>query len=584
MKVPQYGTQRVQPEVEPSAKITAVPTPESLGAGVADVVSRLGSGFANDLLAKHKEQADTSALLDFDNKTAAFEQSAVYDPTTGAINTVKGQDAVGLSQKIGDAFDQFTGPLLAGLTPDQQQAAARLASARRQGIVKRLDSYASDQIDAFHASTVKDGLENSINLAVANATTDPARVALELQRQQLIIHGYAHTQGLSPEAEQAMQTSAATQTHKGVIEQMLANDHDQAAQVYFDQHKDEIAGTALTPIEAALKTGSLVGESQRQSDLILAHTANESDALDLAKTIQDPKLRDATEERITHAWTLKENADRQAKEKAYITATNQIEANPAKGIHAVDPTILSQLPAPERDSLLTYAKRLIEPGGEQKVNPQTYYSLMNMAGGVDPKTGKEDPTQVAAFAKLNLMTYINDLGNRVSPQFEQLTDIQKAIRDKKPVDDKLDGFRTNEQIFNDTLTRAGVSPKISTSGTSDNDKEIAKMRGALDDKVMALQRLTGKKANNEDVQGLMDDLMKTAVTQKGAGFFKSLLYGFSLPMSDTSKRIGDITVDDIPAADRAHIVDLLKGAGRPVTDASVLNLYLAGLRKSGAIK
>jgi hypothetical protein len=569
MRVPQYGAQKVQLDTEPSARITAVPTPDTFGAGIGDVVSRLGAGFANDLAAKHKQQADESALLDFDNQTAAFEAATIYDPQTGVLNTVKGKDAVGLSQKVGGQFDQFTGPLMAQLMPDQQMAAAKLASQRRQGMTRTLDSYGSQQIDAYDKSVTEDGLTNSINLAVANAAIDPARVNTELQRQQMIVHGYAQHQGLSPEATQAMLTEVATKTHIGVVNQLLASDQDQAAQVYFDQHKDEIAGTALTSVEEALKRGSTVGESQRQSDLIMQHVSTLKDALDLVQTIQDPKLRDATEERVTRAWSLKEEGDRQQEESLMKTAANAIDANPAKGAFAIPPATWSSLSVGQRTQLELYAKRNA-PGETGIVTDQpTYYRLYSQAS-----------TAPAEFEKVNLLDYLTRLDKA---DFKQLVELQGSVRKKDgTVDDKLDGFRTNEQIFNDTLTTSGIDPKVSSAGNGANDQEIAKLRKALDDKVMSLQRMTGKKATNEDVQGLMDGLVQSVVTQKGSWF--GLIPFSGVPLRDQSKRVGDLTAGDIPAATRAHLVELLKGAGRPVTEDSVLNLYLAGLRKSGAIK
>jgi hypothetical protein len=114
-------------------------------------------------------------------------------------------------------------------------------------------------------------------------------------------------------------------THVGVIDRLLANDQDLAAKQYYDAHKADVTGAATIAVERALEEGSTRGESQRQADTITAKAATLGDALTQVRAIADPKVRDATEERVRKFFSEKAENLRQQRDAGMQRATNLVE-------------------------------------------------------------------------------------------------------------------------------------------------------------------------------------------------------------------------------------------------------------------
>ena len=203
---------------------------------------------------------------------------------------------------------------------------------------------------------------------------------------------------------------------------------------------------------------------------------------------------------------------------------------------------------------LDAGKQLAE-GKEVETDFETLYGLYEAA--------RDNPT---AFSTVNLRDFVDKLSKQ---DLEQLANMQLSIRnaDRRAADAVIDGFMTNQQIVNDALLSAGLDPTPAPG--SEQIESVIRLRREVDRQVQALQTRTGKKATNQDVQTIVDELLTTVTLEKGTwlGFFTSG------PFTDVQKRIGEVTIADMPAQLRRQAEDSLRRNGQVVTDESVLALY-----------
>ncbi len=216
---------------------------------------------------------------------------------------------------------------------------------------------------------------------------------------------------------------------------------------------------------------------------------------------------------------------------------------------AIPPALWTKL-SPQTQEALTrqFAHNL--KGTQQTTDQNVWYEVQRGLSSEDPKTRQE-------WAKKNLLEY----RGKLSPSdFQELAKMQGAISKGDP-DGHLTAARTVNGMVDDTLRTLGIdpTPKQSTSETSDAAK-AAKFRRAVQDQLTGLETAQGKKATPEQTQQIIDAMTKQVVT--GKGWF-----------GDSTKRRFEVTVEDVPKEEKAKIIDALTRAGRPISDAIIVDLF-----------
>jgi hypothetical protein len=301
--------------------------------------------------------------------------------------------------------------------------------------------------------------------------------------------------------------------------------------------------------------------------------STEAEAIGEAQQIQDPKLRDEVQSRIEHAWQLRDQQQRQAREEQSRQAAEAIAQAKAqreqlmtqlanaidvqKSTDAVPPAVWSQLTIQERNALDSYAKRLDETGGKIKTDQQHWYGLMQYA--------QDNPKEFAAH---NLLL---DRARLSDSDFQEMVKLQKNVRDgnQKEVDKVIDGIRTPRDIIQKALHDIGLKRK-------DNGYEDAELQllEKTDERVDALQRNSGKKATDADVQKIVDGLVIDVEAFKGGSILSFLPGGAPLFDSKIQKRAFQMTVGDIPPSERPKLQQALRSMGLPVSDQAEVDLYV----------
>jgi hypothetical protein len=579
--VPVYGPRKVLTAPLPSVRKTAAATELSAGVGVEQKRAELaltqgragvavGSAIAQfggtlgevshvlgkQAIAMRKEEqdrADDIAVLHYQRGIAEWENDRLYNPETGAL-TKHGTDSFGLPETIASEYAELTGSLAAELTNDTQRiAAAKIASTRAVTLDLTLRRHVYTEMQRYEGQELQATVVNARNAAIAKAT-DPRAVGLELSTAVSAITTHGPRLGLGPK-EIAQQVEAVqTEIHVGVIDSLLAQDLTKTAEIYFEETRSQITGTAIARIEKALDEGKVRKQAQERADAILAAGGTLTQQREQARAIEDPEVRDSVMQRLEHEAAVQEKTWRDNDEAELRIIYDVVDRT--HDVTKIPPGKWANLDGSTRSALRGYANALAK-GIPVETDWHAYYVLMQAAG--------DDP---ASFIKENLLGHRNELGE---VEFKQLTSLQLALRqgDQRSADKELGGFQTKTEILDGALAAFKIDPNPK-AGTKEA-AAIAQLRRMLDLRVQTFEDLIGKKPTNVDMQRMLDGLL--GATDTIPGNFWNFWPG-GRPFFDVQKRLIDTTVEDIPAADRLLIEQALRAKGRPVSDVTVLDVWI----------
>lgn len=549
--VPKYNGPQVAEKAIVGTRVnTELPANAVAGAGSEKIFKP-----AMDILQKGKDDADQLAIMEADKKLTQLETSLLYDKQNGALNR-RGKDAFGLPDEVGQSYSKSAKEIEDSLSnPNQKFAFQRMAQDRGLSIDRTIQKHVGAEIKNYDDQETSAYVKTQMDLAVT-AYQDPDKINQAIESQKVAIAAHAQRNGMPPEWIKLKTEEAQSQTHAAVIDRMLANGDDRSAKSYFDANKDFIDGKQAAALEKDLHISSIAGESQRISDKIYASGLSMTESISEAKKVDDPKLRDATIERIKDNFNLKKVAERDAAEKTSLNFTNMVDKGMSiNDIMKKSPRQWAALPEGERSSLKRYYEHA-SSGKAIETDFQQYYDLKTLASSKETQD---------SFLETNLMQYRDKLGNS---ELKELMTLQAGIRNGDDKSKKqLDGYRTDKMIVDGALAAAGYDTSLKGR---DADK-VVKFQRMVDEQVAQIQEKTGKKATNADVQKITDGLMIEVVTNKG------LIW-------DTKKRAFDLEsgedVEDIVIAkdERRKIEDSLKRAGRPVNTQSINELYLRKMK------
>lgn len=541
----------VLPAELPGARITAQPTAEAFGASQGRGLMKVGEAVSR-VIERERLAADQIAVLEAERQLGETENALLYDPERGVLNR-KGRNAFGAPEETLTAFDERIREIENGLTNDRQRLAFRRSAVRRRlDLDRTVQRHVAAEIQRYDLEQTNAFVSTETSAAIA-AAGDAERVGLGIARTRAALADFANRHGLPREWVEQRAGEAVGRIHTGVIERLLAQGADRAAEQYFKATRAEIPGTELARIEKALEEGSLRGESQRRADAIVAKHDDLGGAIEAAKRITDPKLRDAVEQRVRDHFRIKDEIERDLRERTFRTAANALEASRGD-LSVIAPGDWVRLDVEQRRALETRSRQLRE-GVEPVTNWDRYYALLSLAA---------EPATLRQFTSIDLMRYRHELADT---EFKELVAKQAALRQGKNVDEALDGYRTTKQIVDDALAAIGIDP-TPKQGTKHAERVNA-FRRAVDERILDLQDRTGKKATTQDVQAIVDTLIVRGRIP-GSGI-----------LWDTRKRLFelepgeafDVEVDEIPPAERRKIEEALRRHNRPVTPEAIVELF-----------
>ena len=576
-QVSRYGGLKVATSPLPGVRKSAAETPISEGAGLAEARAQTGQAIAGvgagafqlgankwaEVVQQERDFADQVANLAADTSLVEWSNARLRDADKGAL-AQHGKAAFGLPEQVSREYEDYATKVESTLTTDRQRMAfARSRAQRKIALMADVHYHTSAETERFAAGEHEAAIAANTTAAIGHATNPPL-LALDLAKIDQTLQERAVHLGLGPEARAQARLATRSDVHLGVIDRLLAEDKPQFAQAYLDEAKDEIAGDKLATLEKALEIGGLRQRSQAKADEILQTATTREDALAAVRAIDDPKLRDEVQARVRQDFDERKQADAEAHHQLLITAGNLIDRTGR--FDRIPPATVAQMTVQEKASLQQYARE--RASGTLTTDWQVFYSRMTEAG--------DDPQ---AFAERKLF---EDRGRLGDTEFKRLLELRLNIKEgnRQAADKELVPFQTRAQLVDDTLTLYGIDPNAKPD--SAEGKAIAQLRHMVEQRVELLQSVTGRKATNQDIQSELDQILSTSVTVPGS-WWNIVRRG--KPFFDVRKRLPALTIDDVPKALRPQIEAALTARRQPVSDATVLNLYLEHLlRQQGVAK
>ena len=499
-----------------------------------------------------RDSANQTAAIGASNRLSEWHAEYFYHQEHGAF-LKKGKDALTLPEEARASFESAAGAIEAGLANDDQRLAfSKLRAQTWQSSQLDVLRHVTKESRDYQASELSSLIDNKVNEAQQSAL-DPKMVAVHLQTAVSALRTNGPKVGMGPEEIDAKQRAVQTKVHVGVISNLLAQEQDQKAATYYAATKGQIDGDQQDAIQKALDEGTLRGQSQKAADTILREGGTLTEQRAKAKAIDDPKLRDQVENRIEHEAAIRDRVEREQETETMRQGYDLLDRG--ADVTKIPPALWSNYSGATRSAMRAYAIQRAK-GVPIETDLPTYYGLMQKAGS-DPE----------AFVTTNLLQYRGKLDD---VEFKQLTGLQLSMQrsDTKAADKDLAPFQTRSQLLDNTLTLHGIDPNAKP-GTPEG-QAIAQLRRMVDRRVEFLQD-SGKKATNADIQSEIDGLLSQSVTVPGSWWN---IFPGGRSVSDTSKRLLNLTIGDVPATDRAQIEAALRARGRAVSDATVLDLYL----------
>lgn len=573
------GQRQVSTMALPGVRLTAAETPESRGAGLAiakgrttEAMGELGGTVGT--LAYHeysriqqeeRQKANQVALIAASNKLDAWELKTLHDPQAGALQK-KGSDSFTLPEAIDQDFEKVSSEIEQGLgNEDQKLAFARLKAQRGGNVRMTVARHVAGQRQAFDASEFDATVKNKSSLAVANAL-DPRRAAQELSDGVTAIKAYGQRNGLGPEAISAQVNAFRSDTHIGIISNLLANEQTKAAQIYFEETKHDISGDKLDDVTRALNVGTTRKRAQEETATILAQGGTLQEQRARAKQIDDPDVQDEVLQRIEHEAGVRQAQEQQTERDNLNTAYNIVTQT--HDVSNIPPGLLSNLGA-HQPALQSYADRLSR-GEPPTTDMGTLYDLMTLSSA--------NPEQ---FLRTNLLGYMDKVGKE---DLEQLMRLQTSMRsggDKKTADGIFVSERAQNEIVDEALMKTGLvgSPtELRDPKNKALSDRIIAFRQSVREAVNRQQQITGKHVTDDEMQGIVDRLMAPAgSTQTWHLFSANEVKPIFVFETDSARR----EAASIPPRYLPQIDEALRLEGRPVDDAHRVEKYQRFLQRGG---
>lgn len=214
---------------------------------------------ANRIYQQQREQADTTALINADNQLTTWQNDALFNQQSGAF-TLKGKNALNVTQNTLTAFDQQTQQIAQSLSNDQQRARFnQIAQRRKDSLSQDLNRYEYQQ----HQSYMDDVDNASVRLSIDSAAlnfNDPNAVGQFRDKAMAVIDSRAQRLGWSPEETQLQKLNASSKLLTGVVGRMAeANPH--AAQKYLDGAREGMTA------DDQLRVGNAIQREIKQREI-----------------------------------------------------------------------------------------------------------------------------------------------------------------------------------------------------------------------------------------------------------------------------------------------------------------------------
>lgn len=543
--IPRLESPQVTDSGPTGARIGVRADAQDLGAGIGQGISNVGGTVARFAL-EEKQKADSLAVTDADAQLAEWENSRLYDPQSGALNT-RGKDSFELPDTVMEEYRQFISGIEAGLGNDAQREAFRkLSQARGLDIDRTIQRHVASEYRQYDQQATDAALASSLE-AAAEHYTDSDRINTELTRQRSYIMAQAARTGEPAEVTNLRIAEAESATHVAVIDRILADKDYERAQEYYEVMGDHINASVKPQIESALNTGRIRGESQAKADTLVEEGKTREEALSEARDIEDPELRDETVRRVNTRYDEIQAVEAEAERLSIDNAVDLITNGGS--VDDIDPLQWNAMDQETRSQL-----RALEARGEWFQDDARWYEFIQ-------KSESE-------IAGMNLYTelrpYVDDqhwdraLAMQADARSNDANAFTNTITFRQRLENSLQGT-----VFDD----------VSDLNKTDAQR-YAQLENEAARRIELFEADKGDKATGTEMQGVIDEMLLETVNL--SRMFRDTTIPASAVLED-DKGDAYVPYDEIPSEEISSIENLILSNNRRVTQRKVEKAYAAYL-------
>lgn len=498
---------------------------------LGETIQRVGDDYGR--------RQDEAAFFDAQVQVNDWEAANLHDPEKGA-KSKRGKDAFELTKTLPESFDQFRDKVVTGLSNNnQRRAVGKLFESRRAQIIGWTGDYVGRERESYEDGVFKAGLTSSIG----RVALDPALIDQELRNQTVAVVSRMKRQGRDQAEIDVAIGGLGTAMHTAVLDTYLGEEQYSDARAYFSKVSEQLTPDARAKYKKAVDEAGLRQQSQQQADVIIAQAGGRSEAMRLAKAIEDPEVRDATEQRVSRYWSEREQSQNERESKAYSEALSLVENDMAKA-RAEIPVATWNAMSGEQQARVNDRLRQKATGADVVTDSKVYYELDQLAA--------ENPQR---FGELDLVPFFQHLG---PADREKISGLQRSVKAGQ-----IAGFKGQREIREELVNDFFKGPRGKAP-------EADAMRQRFDDAVTVHIETKGKRPDINELRAIRAGLVKDVVLKDRSLWF------------DDTRKVYEIGIEDVPEADRAEIEAALKKprkgfpSGRAVTEQAIVELYLKG--------
>lgn len=575
-RVPMLNGPQVKERGVPSARLTAAPTAESLGAGVGVAVGN-SARVANGIRVEEEGKADEQALFEARRRLNDWERSRIHDAKSGAAQ-LRGDQAFDLPAKLDEDYGKTREEIRGTLTPRQQQQFDGMAEQRRSSVLEWANKHEAGERERFYDEQTEADVESSKERVALDPDVADSEIRIMSNRRISRLRD----KGLPTEAIQQQVQADETDAHGRVIGSLIAKGDDQGAEAYYTKARDRMEPKAREKYDVVVAETSRLGKVQRLSetvedDIASGKILDETQAVRVARELagDDPKIRDAAASRARDAWNLNERAKKDSLDRQFMAGNALLETSVGdidmvqrelgQTWYAMDQT--------QRDAMRANAHRL-KMKEAPKTDDRVYLSFPG------------DPREIVKISEADLLSKFKpNLNDR------DWSEIRKRWKDAK--DAEQDGTLTkNPKLqahtsFEEDIKAAAMGTIIPVNKdmknwTDNQVRDYAQFERAAAEAVEAAEVINKGPLDGKSRRKIIDDLRIKKV-------FVDIPWGRDreLPMAiltDEQTKAAYVPIKAIPAehAERIRNLGVSYGNGKP-DDDRVQRAYAAALRGDDAM-
>lgn len=277
----------------------------------------------SEVVKKEEELKDNAAGNDFRRQLLELETEK-----DEWLSQQKGENVFDAKSKLDKDVDARVAKIKEGLKNDRQRNLAKEIEADwRVGVNRKSSRYIVAEMDSHYDNVDNKLVETSTRAAQKSASIgDFDRVQQEWADQEKVIAGLADRKGLSAVQRQDMLADRKSKFHSGIVLQLVADDKDIIANDYFVANKSDIDTESQFTLGKQLEIGNTRAAAQTLADKFMAkHNNNFGLAVEEARKIKNPKVREAALGNIRQAKSDNEAAIKLNEDDAFTSAMQVVQ-------------------------------------------------------------------------------------------------------------------------------------------------------------------------------------------------------------------------------------------------------------------